>query len=102
MLSRANVMCAAASPELSAHPFIASPLCASDPWRLAASGVYTRTLDEHAMLVLHPSHLRLVRASPCSGRGFKFASAFEEVVADLALTGTGQTNLDVSPDRYLP
>ena len=33
-------------------------------------------------------------ASPCSGHGFKFASAMGEILADLATTG--KSNFDIS------
>jgi sarcosine oxidase len=33
---------------------------------------------------LHPIYPQIVLASPCSGHGFKFASLFGEVLADLA------------------
>jgi sarcosine oxidase len=36
------------------------------------------------VLGLHPAEPRIVVASPCSGHGFKFASIFGEVLADLA------------------
>jgi sarcosine oxidase len=38
------------------------------------------------VLGLHPRHPQIVIASPCSGHGFKFASIFGEVIADLATT----------------
>jgi sarcosine oxidase len=48
--------------------------------------IYTRSTDEHFVLGLHPSASQIVLASPCSGHGFKFASIFGEILADLAIT----------------
>jgi sarcosine oxidase len=47
--------------------------------------IYTRTPDEHFVIDRHPGDPRIVVASPCSGHGFKFASAIGEILADLAL-----------------
>jgi len=57
--------------------------------------LYTNTPDAHFVLGLHPGNPRVVVASPCSGHGFKFASAIGEAVASLAL---GEPYpLDLSP-----
>jgi sarcosine oxidase len=48
--------------------------------------IYTRSTDEHFVLGLHPNASQIVLASPCSGHGFKFASIFGEILADLAMT----------------
>jgi sarcosine oxidase len=50
--------------------------------------LYTNTPDQHFVVDVHPGHPQVVIASPCSGHGFKFASALGEVLADLA---TGRT-----------
>jgi sarcosine oxidase len=47
--------------------------------------LYTNTPDAHFVLDRHPASPRVVVASPCSGHGFKFASAIGEAVASLAL-----------------
>lgn len=52
----------------------------------AATCMYTRAPDGHFVLGLHPRHPQIVMASACSGHGFKFASIFGEVIADLATT----------------
>jgi sarcosine oxidase len=52
--------------------------------RSAAACMYTTTPDQHFILDHHPAHSNVVVASPCSGHGFKFASALGEVIADLA------------------
>jgi sarcosine oxidase len=44
--------------------------------------LYTNTPDEHFWLDRHPAHPQVLVVSPCSGHGFKFASAIGEIVAD--------------------
>jgi sarcosine oxidase len=61
------------------------PAASGHPYR-ATTCIYTRTPDGHFVLGLHPRHPQIVIASPCSGHGFKFASIFGEVIADLATT----------------
>ena len=53
--------------------------------RQAAVCLYTNTPDQHFIVDRHPAHEQVVIASPCSGHGFKFASALGEVLADLAM-----------------
>ena len=53
--------------------------------RESAVCLYTNTPDQHFVVDVHPGHPQVVIASPCSGHGFKFASALGEVLADLAL-----------------
>ena len=52
--------------------------------RQTAVCLYTNTPDQHFIVDLHPGNPQVVIASPCSGHGFKFASALGEVLADLA------------------
>jgi sarcosine oxidase len=59
--------------------------------------MYTNTPDEHFVVDRHPAHPRVVLASPCSGHGFKFASALGEQLAELALGGA--PSLDLSAFR---
>jgi len=64
--------------------------------------IYTRSPDGHFILGLHPEHPQIVIASPCSGHGFKFASLFGEVLADLATKRATETPIDLfRPDRFL-
>lgn len=56
--------------------------------------LYTNTPDFHFLIDVHPRYQQVVIASPCSGHGFKFASAIGELLADLVLTG--KTDFDVS------
>jgi len=57
---------------------------APGPLRASAVCLYTNTPDQHFIVDRHPAHEQVVIASPCSGHGFKFASALGEVLADLA------------------
>ena len=56
--------------------------------------MYTNTPDFHFLIDFHPRHHQVVIASPCSGHGFKFASAIGELLADLLVTG--RTDWDMS------
>lgn len=64
--------------------------------------IYTRSPDEHFVLGLHPSAPQIVLASPCSGHGFKFASIFGEILADLAVTRATDKPIDFfRPSRLM-
>lgn len=64
--------------------------------------IYTRSSDEHFVLGLHPSAAQIVLASPCSGHGFKFASIFGEILADLAMTRTTDKPIEFfRPNRFM-
>ena len=52
--------------------------------RQSAACMYTNVLDSHFIIDRHPKHSSVIVASPCSGHGFKFASAIGEVLADMA------------------
>ncbi|HXI21033.1 MAG TPA: N-methyl-L-tryptophan oxidase, partial [Gemmatimonadales bacterium] len=69
--------------------------------REAAVCLYTNTPDRHFVLGPWPGEPRVLLASPCSGHGFKFASALGEVLADLA-TGVvpGFDLTPFRPDRF--
>ena len=54
------------------------------PASRSATCMYTRTADGHFLIDHAPEDRRIVLASPCSGHGFKFASLFGEVLADMA------------------
>ena len=56
--------------------------------------IYTMTPDEDFIIDLMPGMPQVVVASPCSGHGFKFASVFGEVLADLAMDRTPAFNLE--------
>jgi sarcosine oxidase len=46
--------------------------------------LYTNTPDHHFLVDTHPAYPQVVLGSPCSGHGFKFASAVGELLAQLA------------------
>jgi monomeric sarcosine oxidase len=55
---------------------------------------YTMTPDEDFILDRHPAHPQIVIASPCSGHGFKFAPLIGRILADLALRGATDYNIE--------
>jgi sarcosine oxidase len=59
--------------------------------------LYTNTPDHDFVIDRHPDAPQVIVASPCSGHGFKFASAIGELLADLATAGA--TRFDLSPFR---
>lgn len=67
---------------------------ANGPLRMSAVCLYTNAPDEHFVIGRHPQHPAVIVASPCSGHGFKFASAIGEALADMA-TGH-ESSADVS------
>jgi sarcosine oxidase len=63
--------------------------------------LYTNTPDGHFIIDRHPNSDRVIVASPCSGHGFKFASAVGEVLADLVLDGKSPFDLSLfRRDRF--
>jgi sarcosine oxidase len=57
--------------------------------------MYTVTPDEHFIIDRLPGAPQVLVFSPCSGHGYKFASVFGEVAADLVTTG--KSRFDISP-----
>jgi sarcosine oxidase len=57
--------------------------------------LFTNTPDEHFIIDRLPGAPQVVVVSPCSGHGFKFASAIGEVAADLALEGGSRFDLSM-------
>ena len=65
--------------------------------------LFTNTPDEHFVIDRYPGLPQVVVASPCSGHGFKFASAIGVVAADLALDGGTELDLTMFRiDRFGP
>ncbi|MFN2567374.1 MAG: N-methyl-L-tryptophan oxidase [Gemmatimonadaceae bacterium] len=59
--------------------------------------LYTNTPDRDFLVDAHPARPEALILSPCSGHGFKFASAIGEIAADLTTRGT--SSFDLSPFR---
>ncbi len=59
--------------------------------------LYTNTPDHDFLIDAHPARPAALLVSPCSGHGFKFASAIGELVADIATHG--ERNFDLTPFR---
>jgi sarcosine oxidase len=68
---------------------------ADGPLLSTAVCLYTRTPDNHFLIDSHPEHPQVLLASPCSGHGFKFASAIGETLADLVATGGSRFDLSL-------
>jgi sarcosine oxidase len=62
--------------------------------------LYTNTPDGHFLLDCHPEHPQVLLVSPCSGHGFKFASAIGECVADWLLTNSVRHDLSLFRYRW--
>lgn len=56
----------------------------SGPVMALRACLFTNTPDEHFIIDAHPVFPQVTLASPCSGHGYKFASAIGEILADLA------------------
>lgn len=65
------------------------PSVATGALRDAMVCPFTNTPDTHFLIDFHPSFPNVLISSPCSGHGFKFASAVGELQADLLLDGRG-------------
>jgi sarcosine oxidase len=57
--------------------------------------LYTNTPDGHFILDHLPQNRNVILASPCSGHGFKFASAVGEILADMATERTSELDLSL-------
>jgi sarcosine oxidase len=54
---------------------------------------YTVADNEDFLVDFHPRRPDILVASPCSGHGFKFSTLIGKILADLATTGTSDTQL---------
>jgi sarcosine oxidase len=73
------------------------PGLARAPVRETSVCLFTNTPDHDFIVDFHPEHPQVLISSPCSGHGFKFASALGEIHADLLENGS--TKLDISAFR---
>jgi sarcosine oxidase len=70
---------------------------ANAPVRETAVCLFTDTRDHDFVIDFHPEHRNVLISSPCSGHGFKFASAIGELQAQLVMDA--KTHFDLSPFR---
>ena len=61
--------------------------------RESTTCIFTNTPDHDFVIDFHPEHANVLISSPCSGHGFKFASAIGELQADLVTTGSSRFDL---------
>lgn len=73
------------------------PHLAEAPVRESMVCLFTNTPDHDFLIARHPHHPQVLISSPCSGHGFKFASAIGEAHAELILDG--HCRFDLSPFR---
>jgi sarcosine oxidase len=73
------------------------PGLSTAPVRESGTCLFTNTPDHDFIVDFHPLHPQVLISSPCSGHGFKFATAIGELQADLLIDG--QTRFDLSPFR---
>lgn len=71
------------------------PGLSAAPVREREPCLFTNTPDHDFIIDFHPNHPQVLISSPCSGHGFKFASAIGELQADLLING--RTSFDLSP-----
>jgi sarcosine oxidase len=84
-----GALCAALRPvlpDLADAPVQGSDVC-----------LFTNTPDHDFVIDFHPRHPQVLISSPCSGHGFKFASAIGELQAALLIDG--RSRFDLSPFR---
>jgi sarcosine oxidase len=73
------------------------PALSEAPVRESDVCLFTNTPDHDFIIDFHPFFPQVLISSPCSGRGFKFASAIGEILADLLTKG--KTDYDLRPFR---
>ena len=71
------------------------PALADAPLRDSTVCLFTNTPDHDFIIDFHPGFPQVLISSPCSGHGFKFASAIGEIQGDLLTTG--KSAFDLSP-----
>jgi sarcosine oxidase len=73
------------------------PALSEAPVRESDVCLFTNTPDHDFIIDFHPFFPQVLISSPCSGHGFKFASAIGEIQADLLTKG--KTDYDLRPFR---
>jgi sarcosine oxidase len=69
------------------------PALSEAPVRESEVCLFTNTPDHDFIIDFHPFFPQVLISSPCSGHGFKFASAIGEIQADLLTKGSTQFDL---------
>lgn len=57
--------------------------------------MFTNSPDDHFILDVHPEHPQIIFGAGFSGHGYKFASVIGEIMADLAIDGDTQHNINL-------
>lgn len=73
------------------------PALSQSPVRESGVCLFTNAPDHDFVIDFHPRYPQVLISSPCSGHGFKFASAIGELQADLLTEG--RSRFDLSPFR---
>ena len=73
------------------------PGLADAPVRESGTCLFTNTPDHDFVVDFHPLHRQVLISSPCSGHGFKFASAIGEMHSELLIDG--RSRFDLAPFR---
>lgn len=73
------------------------PELARAPARESSVCLFTNMPDFDFLIDFHPNHRQVLIVSPCSGHGFKFASAIGEISAELITEG--RSAFDMTPFR---
>ncbi len=68
---------------------------ANGPALSAQVCMFTNTPDTHFLIDFHPEASQVLIGSPCSGHGFKFASAIGEILAELLVDGRSRLDIDL-------
>ncbi|MBT1712382.1 N-methyl-L-tryptophan oxidase [Fulvivirgaceae bacterium PWU5] len=86
------------SQEISAIESVIGRHFGIDPiFREASVCMYTNTPDMDFIIDRHPQHNNVIIASPCSGHGFKFASAIGKILVDMIMDRP--IDFDLTPFR---
>ena len=74
---------------------------ASGPVTHTITCMYTMTPDEQYIIEQHREHPQVVYGCGCSGTSYKFSGVIGDILADLALTGTTDYDIDfISSSRF--
>jgi glycine/D-amino acid oxidase-like deaminating enzyme len=70
--------------------------------RYARVCLYTMTPDEHFIIDRHPQYPQIVFGAGCSGHAFKFTPLLGKILADLAVQGSTEYDIQLfAANRFL-